>query len=154
MSSTTQRTAPDEELAALWAASSRERSSAAEAVAASVRILATVASRDPHLLDHDQPSPSPECEAAAPFRAVLERARTEGAIRNDVPLEQLGASLRGLLAGTLRAARLRGADLDAAGPPSLASSWKPPARRSIRNLDTVSTAAAPPTATRRLASLW
>ena len=95
-----------------------ERTPAAEAVTASVRILASVAARYPQLLDQDAPCPSPhlEREVAAPFRAVLERAQAEGAIRDDVSLEQLAASLCGLLAGTLRAARRSGADLEAAGP--------------------------------------
>jgi hypothetical protein len=87
-------------------------------VTASVRILASVAARYPQLLDQDAPCPSShlEREVAASLRAVLERAQAEGAIRDDVSLEQLAASLRGLLAGTLRAARRSGADLDAAGP--------------------------------------
>ena len=99
------------------AAAGLDHGPAAQAVTASVRILATVAARYPQLLDHDAPSPSPELEqeVVAPLRSVLQRARAEGAIRDDVPLEQLGASLRGLLAGTLRAARLSGTDLDAAG---------------------------------------
>ena len=99
---------------------------AAEAVTASVRILATVATRYPQLLDQDAPSPSPEFEreVTAPLRAVLERAQAEGAIRDDVPLEQLGASLRGLLGGTLR---VRAAPTST--PPSPASSSRPPARR-------------------------
>lgn len=93
-----------------------ERDPATEAVTASVRILATVGARYPQLLDYDAPS-SPELERAvtAPLRDVLERAQAEGAIRDDVPLEHLGASLRGLLSGTLRAALESGADLDAAG---------------------------------------
>ena len=94
-----------------------ERTPAAEAVTASVRILASVAARYPQLLDPDASSSLAEleCEETAPLRAVLERAQAEAAIRDDVPLEQLGASLRGLLGGTLRVARQRGADLDAAG---------------------------------------
>jgi hypothetical protein len=94
-----------------------ERSSAAEAVTASVRILSSVAARYPQLLDQDARPASPEFEraVAAPLRAVLQRAQAEGVLRDDVPLEQLGASLRGLLRGTLRAALRSGADPRAAG---------------------------------------
>ncbi len=101
----------------LLAAAALERTPAAEAVTASVQILASIAARYPQLLDRDAPVPSPalEREVVAPMRAVFERAQAEGAIRDDVPLEQLAASLRGLLAGTLRAVRQSGADLDVAG---------------------------------------
>ena len=90
---------------------------AAEAVTASVRIIASVAARYPQLLDQGAPPPSPEFEreVGARLRNVFERAQAEGAIRDDVALEQLGASLWGLMGGTLRAARQSGADLDAGG---------------------------------------
>ena len=60
-------------------------------------------------------SPEFEREVAAPLRAVFERAQAEGAIRDDVPLEQLGASLRGLLGGDPARRPAEQLDLDAAG---------------------------------------
>jgi hypothetical protein len=105
-----------DEIGRQLAAAELDRGPAAEAITASVQILASVAARYPQLLDHEPPaSPQFEREVAAPLRAVLERAQAEGAIRRDVPLDQLGASLRGLLAGTLRAALRTGADLDESG---------------------------------------
>jgi TetR/AcrR family transcriptional regulator, mexCD-oprJ operon repressor len=93
-----------------------ERMTPTEAITESVRILASIAARYPQVLEHDSPanSRSFEHDPEPPLRSTFARARAEGVIRDDVPLEQLAASLRGLLAGTLRAAERTGADLNAA----------------------------------------
>jgi AcrR family transcriptional regulator len=93
-----------------------ERMTPTEAITESVRILASIAARYPQVLEHDSPanSRSFEHDPETPLRSTFARARAEGVIRDDVTLEQLAASLRGLLAGTLRAAERTGADLNAA----------------------------------------
>jgi AcrR family transcriptional regulator len=93
-----------------------ERKTPTEAITASVRILASIAARYPQVLEHNSPVDSAgfKHDPEPPLRRTFARAQAEGVIRDDVPLEQLAASLRGLLAGTLRAAQRTGSDLNVA----------------------------------------
>jgi AcrR family transcriptional regulator len=93
-----------------------ERMSPTDAITESVRILASIAARYPQVLEHDSPANacSYEHDPEPALRRTFVRAQAEGVIRDDVLPEQLAASLRGLLAGTLRAAERTGADLNAA----------------------------------------